>query len=85
MSRVAQRTPALLSPQGGLSFSFWRGGVGYFIGALLCPLVSAALACGVCGVIPLFSYAAEIAAAKMLLFFTEITDDGFFDHKRAMC
>ena len=35
----------------------------------MCPIVSAVLARGVCGVIPLFFYAAEIAAAKMLLFF----------------
>jgi hypothetical protein len=42
-----------------------------FIGAPLCPLVSAVLARGVSVVIPLFFYAAEIAAAKMLLFFLE--------------
>ena len=29
------------APQGGLSFSLWRGGVGCFIGALLCPINSA--------------------------------------------
>ena len=39
-----QRATALLSLQGGLSFSLWRGGVGCFIGALLCPIVSAVLA-----------------------------------------
>ena len=27
MSSTAWRTPTLLSPQGGLSFSLWRGGV----------------------------------------------------------
>ena len=37
----------------------------------MCPLVSAVLARGVFAVIPLFFYAAEIAAAKMLLFFRE--------------
>ena len=42
-----------------------------FIGAPLCPLVSAVLARGVCAEIPLFFYAAEIAAAKMLLFLRE--------------
>ena len=42
-----------------------------FIGAPLCPLVSAVLARGVCAVIPRFFYAAEIAVAKMLLFFRE--------------
>ena len=35
----------------------------------MCPLVSAVLARGVRGVIPLSFYAAEIVAAKMLLFF----------------
>ena len=35
------------------------------------PLVSAVLALGVRTGIPLFFYAAEIAAAKMLLFFRE--------------
>ena len=35
----------------------------------MCPLVSAVLARGVRGVIPLSFYAAEIAAAGMLLFF----------------
>ena len=43
-----------------------QGGVA---GRALRPLVSAELARGVCAVIPLFFYAAEIAAAKMLLFF----------------
>ena len=38
-------------------------------GRAVCPLVSAVLARGVCAEIPLFFYAAEIAAAKMLLFF----------------
>ena len=51
-------------------------------GAPLCPLVSAVLARGVCAVIPLFFYAAEIAAAKMLLFFAGIGEDGYFDHTR---
>ena len=69
MSRTAWRTPALLSPQGGLSFSLWRGGVGCFIGALLCPIDSAVLARGVLAEIPLFFYAAGIAAAMLLLFF----------------
>ena len=31
------------APQGGLSFSLWRGGVGCFIGALLCPIDSAVM------------------------------------------
>ena len=57
------------APQGGLSFSLWRGGAGCFIGALLCPIDSAVLARGVLAEIRLFFYAAEIAAAKMLLFF----------------
>ena len=35
----------------------------------MCPLVSAVLALGVLAEIPRFFYAAEIAAAKMLLFF----------------
>ena len=35
----------------------------------MCPLVSAVLARGLRAVIPLFFYADEIAAAKMLLFF----------------
>ena len=39
------------------------------IGALLCPIDSAVLARGVLAEIPLFFYAAGIAAAKMLLFF----------------
>ena len=39
------------------------------IGALLCPIDSAELARGVLAEIPLFFYAAEIAAAKMLFFF----------------
>jgi len=39
------------------------------------------LARGVCAVIPLFFYAVEIAAAKMLLFFTEIGEEGYFDYK----
>ena len=38
-------------------------------GAASRPLVSAVLARGVCAEIPLFFYGAEIAAAKMLLFF----------------
>jgi len=37
----------------------------------LCLLVSVVLACGVCTVIPLFFYADEIAAVKILLFFQE--------------
>ena len=37
----------------------------------MCALVSVVLARGVSVVIPLFFYAAEIAAAKMLLFFQE--------------
>ena len=69
VSPTAWRTPALLSPQGGLSFSLWRGGVGCFIGALLCPIDSAVLARGVLAEIPLFFYAAGIAAAMLLLFF----------------
>ena len=40
-------------------------------GRALRPLVSAVLARGVCAVIPLFFYAAEIVAAKVLLFFRE--------------
>ena len=44
-----------------------KGGV--VIGASLRLLGSAVLARGVCAVIPLFFYVAEIAAAKMLLFF----------------
>ncbi len=40
-----------------------------FSGAQLCPIVSAVLARGLCVEIPLFFYAAEIAAARMLLFF----------------
>ena len=46
----------------------------------MCPLVSAVLARGLRAVIPLFFYAAEIAAAKMLLFFAGIGEDGYFDH-----
>ena len=69
MSRTARWTPALISPQGSLSFSLWRGGVGCFIGALLCPIDSAVLARSELAETPLFFYAAEIAAAKMLLFF----------------
>ena len=72
MSPTAWRTPALLSPQGFLSVLRGRAG------RALRPLVSAVLARGVCAVIPLFFYAAEIAAAKMLLF-SGIGDDGFFD------
>ena len=53
-------------------------GKGGAAGRALRPLVSAELARGVCAVIPLFFYAAEIAAAKMLLF-SGIGDDGFFD------
>ena len=41
-------------------------------GRAVCPLVSAVLARGVCAVIPRFFYAAEIAAAKMLLFLREL-------------
>lgn len=48
LSVPAWRTPALLSPQGGLSFSVWRGGAGCFIGALLCPLVSAGTVAALC-------------------------------------
>ena len=44
-------------------------GKGGAAGRALRPLVSAELARGVCAVIPLFFYAAEIAAAKMLMFF----------------
>ena len=72
MSRTARRTPALRSAQRGLSFSVWRGGAGCFIGAQLCPLVSAVLARGLRAVIPLFFYAVEIAAAGMLVFFREL-------------
>ena len=46
-----------------------RGRVGCFIGALLCPIDSAVLARGVLAEIPLFFYAAGIAAAMLLLFF----------------
>ena len=49
-------------------------------GRAVCPLVSAVLARGLRAVIPLFFYAAEIAAAKMLLFFAGIGEDGYFDH-----
>ena len=41
------------------------------IGALLCPIDSAVLARGVLAEIPLFFYAAGIAAAMLLLFFRE--------------
>jgi len=65
MSRTAQRTPALLSPKSGVRILRGREG------RALCPLASAVLAYALCAVIPLFFYAAEIAAAKMLLFFRE--------------
>ena len=52
-----------------------------FIGAPLCPLVSAVLARGVRAEIPRFFWSTEIAAAKMLLFFPGIGDDGYFDYK----
>ena len=61
MSRAARRTPALL-----LARAFEVAGKG---GSALCSFVSAVLARGVCAVTPLFFYAAEIAAARMLLFF----------------
>ena len=48
VSPTAWRTPPLLSPQGGLSFSLWRGGVGCFIGALLCPIDSAGTVAALC-------------------------------------
>ena len=48
VSPTGWRTPALLSPQGGWSFSFWRGGVGCFIGAPLCPFVSAGTVAALC-------------------------------------
>ena len=58
------------SPQGSLSvLSGRQGRAGCFIGAPLCPLVSAVLARGVRAEIPLFFYATEIAAAKTLLIF----------------
>ena len=60
MSRMAWWTPALLSPQGGLSASSQQS-------RARCPLVSAVLARGVRAEIPLFFYATEIAAAKTLL------------------
>ena len=47
-------------------------------GAPLRPLVSVELARGVCAEIPLFFYAAEIAAAKMLLFFRKSVAMVFF-------
>ena len=45
-----------------------RGRAVCFIGAPLCPNVSAVLACGLCAEIPLFFNAAEIAVARMLFF-----------------
>ena len=54
----------------------WQGRAG----SALRLLVSAVLARGLRAVIPLFFYAAEIAAAKMLLFFAGIGEDGYFDH-----
>jgi len=39
----------------------WRGGVGCFIGALLCPIDSAVLARGVLAEIPLFLWSARPA------------------------
>ncbi len=42
-------------------------------GRAACPLVSAVLARGLRAEIPQFFYAAEIAAAKMLLFFRKST------------
>ena len=45
----------------------WQGRAG----SALRPLVSAVLVCGVRTEIPRFFYVAEIAAAKMLLFFRE--------------
>ena len=38
-------------------------------GRAVCPIVSAVLARGVCPEIPLFFYATEIAAARMMLVF----------------
>ena len=59
---MAQRTHALLAPQGSLSV---------LRGRVVCPLVSAVLARGLRAEIPRFFYAAEIEAAKTLLFFRE--------------
>jgi len=44
----------------------------------VCPIVSAVLVRGVCAATPQFFYAAEIAAAKMLLFFRKSAAMGFF-------
>jgi len=51
----------------------WQGRAGRALGSL----VSAVLARGLRAEIPRFFYAAEIAAAKMLLFFRELARMGF--------
>ena len=65
---MAQRNPALLSPQGSLSV---------LRGRVVCPLVLAVLVRGMRAEIPRFFYAAEIAAAGMLLFFRKSAAMGF--------
>ena len=50
----------------------------------MCPLFSAVLARGVRAVIPLFLYAAEIAAAKMLLFLRKSASMGFLTKREGV-